>query len=73
MVGQIPATEAGVEAAKKLERTHLVRTNLLYVSGLTHAAICAEAGASFVMYSYAAVSSWFDGQRDTPNLLTPMR
>ncbi|TFK90009.1 aldolase [Polyporus arcularius HHB13444] len=52
----IPATEAGVEAAKKLERTHFVRTNLLYVSGLTHAAICAEAGASFVMYSYAALS-----------------
>ena len=66
MAGQIPATEAGVEAAKKLERAHLIRTNLLYVSGLTHGAICAEAGASFVMYSYAAVSTSFDSHKETP-------
>ncbi|KAI0697638.1 hypothetical protein C8T65DRAFT_20736 [Cerioporus squamosus] len=62
----IPATEAGVEAAKKLERAYFVRTNLLYVSGLTHAAIGAEAGASFVMYSYAAISHGI-AQRTTAN------
>lgn len=65
MARQIPATEAGVEAAKMLERKHFIRTNLLYVSGLTHAAICAEAGASFVMYSYAAVSTSFQSGRDS--------
>ncbi|RPD61580.1 aldolase [Lentinus tigrinus ALCF2SS1-6] len=62
----IPATEAGVEAARKLERTYFIRTNLLYVSGLTHAAICAEAGASFVMYSYAALSHGI-AQRNATN------
>ena len=39
-----------------LEQRHFVRTNLLFVSGLAHAVNCAEAGASFVMFSYAAVS-----------------
>ncbi len=53
---QIPATEAGVQAAMMLGQKHSVRTNLLFVSGLGHAAICAGAGASFVMFSYAAVS-----------------
>ncbi|KAI0752850.1 hypothetical protein C8Q80DRAFT_1267329 [Daedaleopsis nitida] len=66
IVISIPATEAGVQAAMVLEQRYGVRTNLLFVSGPTHAAICAEAGASFVMFSYTAVHHGI-GQRNSNN------
>ena len=53
---QIPATEEGVQAAMKLKEKYDLKTNLLFVSGLAHAAICAQAGASFVTFPYRTVS-----------------
>ena len=53
---QIPATEEGAQAARKLEKKYNLKTNLLFVSGLAHAAICAQAGASFVTFPYKTVS-----------------
>ncbi|KAI0827323.1 aldolase [Trametes gibbosa] len=52
----IPATEAGVQAAKTLEGEHRVQTNLTLVSGLEHAAVCAEAAATCVTLCHKEVS-----------------
>ncbi|OCH90480.1 aldolase [Obba rivulosa] len=46
----IPALEEGVAAASVLENKYSIKTNLTLVSSVTHAAICAEAGASFVTF-----------------------
>ncbi|PIL29155.1 hypothetical protein GSI_09204 [Ganoderma sinense ZZ0214-1] len=55
-VFSIPATEEGAQAARKLEKKYNLRTNLLFVSGLAHAAICAQAGASFVTFPYKTLT-----------------
>ncbi|KAF9458266.1 hypothetical protein BDZ94DRAFT_1226563, partial [Collybia nuda] len=44
----IPATHEGVAAAKWLEEEDDIHTNLYLVSGLMHAAACAEAGATSI-------------------------
>ncbi|KAJ7764628.1 hypothetical protein DFH07DRAFT_811881 [Mycena maculata] len=46
----IPATEDGVTAAKELAADG-IRTNLILVSSLMHAAVCAEAGAATISIS----------------------
>ncbi|KAI0672238.1 aldolase [Trametes maxima] len=56
IVVTIPATEAGVQAAKTLESKHHVQTNLSLVSGLAHAAACAEAGATCLTLCYRELS-----------------
>ncbi|KAL1948401.1 hypothetical protein VTO73DRAFT_12476 [Trametes versicolor] len=56
LVVTIPATEAGVQAAKTLGVKHHVQTNLTLVSGLAHAAACAEAGATCITLCYRQVS-----------------
>ncbi|KAI8989071.1 aldolase [Trametes punicea] len=56
IVVTIPATEAGVQAAKTLERKHSVQTNLTLVSGLVHAAVCAEAEATCITLCYKELS-----------------
>ncbi|KAM5536794.1 hypothetical protein V8D89_009512 [Ganoderma adspersum] len=56
IVFSIPATEEGAQAARKLEKKYNLRTNLLFVSGLAHAAICAQAGASFVTFPYKTLT-----------------
>ncbi|KAJ7241694.1 hypothetical protein B0H12DRAFT_1133335 [Mycena haematopus] len=43
----IPATEDGVAAAKELEAAG-IRTNLIFVASIMHAAICAQAGATAI-------------------------
>ncbi|KAH9903331.1 aldolase [Cubamyces lactineus] len=52
----IPSTEAGVQAARTLERKHHIQTNLSLVSGLAHAAACAEAQASCITLCYKKLS-----------------
>ncbi|KAH9846073.1 aldolase [Lenzites betulinus] len=52
----IPATEAGVQAARVLESKYRVQTNLTLVSGLEHAAICVEANTTCVTLCYKEVS-----------------
>ncbi|KAJ7151355.1 hypothetical protein C8R43DRAFT_1004914 [Mycena crocata] len=49
LVISIPATEDGVAAAQELESEHDIRTNLILVAGLIHAAVCAEAGATTIV------------------------
>ncbi|KAI0372355.1 aldolase [Pilatotrama ljubarskyi] len=56
IVVTIPATEAGVQAARTLEGKHHVQTNLTLVSGLVHAAICAEADATCITLCYKELS-----------------
>ncbi|KAI0634331.1 aldolase [Trametes polyzona] len=52
---QIPATEAGVQAAQILEGKYGVQTNLTLVSGLAHAAACAEAGVTCITMCYKEI------------------
>ncbi|KAG6820073.1 hypothetical protein H0H93_005601 [Arthromyces matolae] len=44
----IPATAEGIQAAQILQSEHKINTNLYLVSGLLHAAACAEAGATTI-------------------------
>lgn len=53
----IPATEAGIAAAASLQCEDGINVNLTSVSGVMHAAACAQAGAAAVTMSIAAVSS----------------
>jgi hypothetical protein len=52
---QIPATEAGIEAAASLQREDRINVNLTSVSGVMHAAACAQAGAVAVTLPIAKV------------------
>jgi transaldolase len=53
---QIPATENGVVAAKELEAAG-IRTNLIFVASIMHAAICAQAGATTISIAVGPVRS----------------
>ncbi|KAI0332207.1 aldolase [Cubamyces sp. BRFM 1775] len=66
IVVTIPATEAGVQAARTLERKHHIQTNLSLVSGLAHAAACAEAEASCITLCYKELSDAY-GRKPTSN------
>jgi transaldolase len=52
---QIPATEAGIDAAAVLQREDGINVNLAFVSGVMHAATCAQAGAVAVTLSIEKV------------------
>src|SRR5579863_3690874 len=52
---QIPATEAGIEATARLRREDGINVNLTFVSGVMHAAACAQAGAAVVTLPIAKV------------------
>ncbi|KAF7366789.1 putative transaldolase [Mycena sanguinolenta] len=47
IVISIPATEDGVAAAKELEAAG-IRTNLIFIANIMHAAFCAQAGATAI-------------------------
>jgi len=57
MVG-IPATEAGIDAAAALQREDGINVNLTFVSGVVHAAACAQAGAVAVTLSIEKMREW---------------
>ncbi|KAH9046640.1 hypothetical protein EDB84DRAFT_1465825 [Lactarius hengduanensis] len=54
----IPATEAGIAAAASLQCEDRINVNLTSVSGVMHAAACAQAGAAAVTVSIAAIRDW---------------
>ncbi|KAF8265671.1 hypothetical protein EI94DRAFT_1702315 [Lactarius quietus] len=54
----IPATEAGIEAAASLQCVDGINVNLTYVSGVMHAAACAQAGAAAITLPVAAIRDW---------------
>ncbi|KAH9164396.1 hypothetical protein EDB89DRAFT_2017532 [Lactarius sanguifluus] len=54
----IPATEAGIAAAASLQCEDGINVNLTSVSGVMHAAACAQAGAAAVTMSIAAIRNW---------------
>ncbi|KAH8980683.1 hypothetical protein EDB92DRAFT_264895 [Lactarius akahatsu] len=54
----IPATEAGIAAAASLQCEDGININLTSVSGVMHAAACAQAGAAAVTMSIAAIRDW---------------
>lgn len=61
---QIPATNDGVRAARRLETELSIHTNLILVSSLTHAAICLESGASAISFCHETVSLSFLNTRE---------
>ncbi|KAG5637661.1 hypothetical protein H0H81_003682 [Sphagnurus paluster] len=62
---RIPATIEGLRAAQDLEREHGIHTNLYFVSGLLHAAACAEAGATTITIPVGRLLGWYEGRRRT--------
>ncbi|KZT00719.1 aldolase [Laetiporus sulphureus 93-53] len=52
----IPATDAGIQAARQLEQDHLVPTRLLLVSTASQAVTCVEAGVCSLNVSYEALA-----------------
>ncbi|KDQ56585.1 hypothetical protein JAAARDRAFT_194578 [Jaapia argillacea MUCL 33604] len=58
----IPATEAGVAAAAQLAKNS-IQANLNLVSGLIHAAACAEAGATTITMPVGKIFDWYEKKR----------
>lgn len=54
----IPATEAGIAAAASLQCEDRINVNLTSVSGVMHAAACAQAGATAVTIPIAEIRDW---------------
>ncbi|CDO68603.1 hypothetical protein BN946_scf184996.g34 [Trametes cinnabarina] len=67
IVVTIPATEAGVQAARTIERKYHVQTNLTLVSGMHHAAVCAEAEATYITFCYQELSDAYGRKLSTGN------
>jgi len=65
IVVSIPATEQGISAAKELESTYGIQTNLVLVSSLIHAAACAEAGATSAAIAVGPLLDWHERRRKT--------
>ena len=56
IVVSIPATEEGVHATRLLAKEDGLLVNLAMVSGMSHAAVCAEAGAAWITFHLERVS-----------------
>lgn len=63
VVVSIPATTEGLRAAQELESEHGIHTNLYLVSGLLHAAACAEAGATTITIPVGRLLDWYERKR----------
>jgi len=50
VVVSIPATEEGVHATRLLAKEDGILVNLTIVAGMSHAAVCAEAGATWITF-----------------------
>jgi transaldolase len=55
VVVSIPATEHGVHATRLLAEDEIL-VNLTMVAGMSHAAVCAEAGAAWITFHLDRVS-----------------
>ncbi|KAJ6625087.1 hypothetical protein B0H10DRAFT_1756808, partial [Mycena sp. CBHHK59/15] len=62
IIVSIPATEAGILAARKLE-SHGIQTNLILVGSLMHAATCAEAGATAISIAVGPLLDCYERKR----------
>jgi transaldolase len=56
IVVSIPATEEGVHATRSLAKEDGILVNLAMVAGMSHAAVCAEAGAAWITFHLDRVS-----------------
>jgi transaldolase len=56
VVVTIPATEQGVHATRLLAKEDGLLVNLVMVAGMSHAAVCAEAGAAWITFHLDMVS-----------------
>ena len=56
VVVNIPATEQGLHATRLLARGGGILVNLSMVTGMSHAAVCAEAGAAWITFHLDRVS-----------------
>ena len=56
VVVSIPATEQGVHATRMLAKEDGILVNLAMVAGVSHAAVCAEAGAAWITFHLDRVS-----------------
>ncbi|KAF9027334.1 aldolase [Hymenopellis radicata] len=65
IIVSIPATEAGLRAVNELYFEHRIQSNAVYVSGIAHAAACAEAGAKAISLSVGPVLDYYERKRKT--------
>lgn len=56
IVVSIPATEEGVHATRLLAEEDGILVNLAMIAGMSHAAVCAEAGAAWITFHLDRVS-----------------
>ncbi|KAF8909754.1 hypothetical protein CPB84DRAFT_1958797 [Gymnopilus junonius] len=63
----IPATEAGIYAAQKLEKQG-IQVNLCMVTSLMHAAACTEAGASTISIPVGLLLDQYERKRSIPSV-----
>jgi len=56
IIVSIPATEEGVHAVRLLSKEDGILVNLAMVTGMSHAAVCAEAGAAWITFHLDRVS-----------------
>ena len=61
MFSQIPATEAGILAAQRLQKNQ-VNVNLYLVSSLLHAGACAETSPAAISIPVGNVSSFLSAE-----------
>ncbi|KAL0953719.1 hypothetical protein HGRIS_004909 [Hohenbuehelia grisea] len=57
----IPATQPGVRAAKILSDVHQIQVNLTHVTGVLHAAVCAQAHATCITIAAQPMIDYFNG------------
>ena len=50
LIVSIPATEQGVHATRLLAKEDGILVNSAMVAGMSHAAVCAEAGAAWITF-----------------------
>ncbi|EDR04314.1 uncharacterized protein LACBIDRAFT_304919 [Laccaria bicolor S238N-H82] len=68
IVFSIPATEAGIMAARELSTKYNLNVNLYLVSSLVHAMACAEAGAAAVSIPIGQLLNWNERRRNAAHV-----
>ncbi|KIJ94100.1 hypothetical protein K443DRAFT_642765 [Laccaria amethystina LaAM-08-1] len=68
IVFSVPATEAGIIAARELSTKYNLNVNLYLVSSLIHAMACAEAEAAAVSIPIGQLLDWYERRRNTVHI-----
>ncbi|TDL27923.1 aldolase [Rickenella mellea] len=72
IVLNIPATQEGIQAARILTTEHGMKVNLLFVSSLMHAVVCADAGATSITVHVGQILTWHENRLNQDyHTLTP--